>query len=240
VAVRSVVDRSWAEFFGVGAAELRAPGVRVVVGAPGLEGYRGLYLLRLGDGCTVGAPADAADRVRERVAGAAADAIYTRDAAQMLAGHDATLVLGPSRHAYLDAGTFVPPSPTDARRLGPDDAASVAEFRSDIDDAEWNESGFGSEDPDVMWGAFEGGPLSAMGNMTDFAGAPADVGLVTHPSARGRGLGTRLAGAMIADALPSIPVVRYRALETNVASIRVADRLGFVPDGGNIAVRLRT
>jgi RimJ/RimL family protein N-acetyltransferase len=238
--IRDVVDRWWSEWFGVEAEDLRAEGVRVIADPPGMPGYRGIYLLRLGEGCTIGTPPDLTDHVRERVAGASADEIYTREAARALVGPDATLVLGPSRHAYLDAATFVPTRPCDARRLCPDDGPEITAFRGSIDDAEWNESGFGSEDPDVMWGAFADARLSAMGNMTDFAGRPADVGLVTHPSARGRGLGASLAGAMIADALPAIPVIRYRALETNTPSLRVAEKLGFVPDGGNIAVRLRS
>ena len=237
--IRQVVDRSWSEWFGADPAQLRSPGVRVISDPPGMPGYRGIYLLRLGDGCTVGAPPDIFGDVRARAVGVDADTLYTRDAAPGLVGDTAGLVFGPSRHAYLDADTFLSPRPCDARRLSPDDAHAIAAFRTDIAEAEWNESGFGSEDPVGIWGAFEGRELAAMGNMTDFGGSPGDVGLLTHPSFRGRGLGTGLAGAMITDALPTVPVIRYRALESNVPSLAVAAKLGFVPDGGNIAVRLR-
>jgi hypothetical protein len=223
----------------MGGAELRAPGVRVVTGAPALRGYRGLYLLRLGDGCTIGAPDDIAAEVRERVTGLDVHEVYTRAGAERLAGDAAALVLGPSAHAYLDADSFVPPPPCDARRLGPRDVDIVASFRAELDPEEWHEGGFVDELDGVVWGAFEDGRLVAMGNMTDFDGAPADVGIVTPPSARGRGVGTALCGAMIADALRVTPVIRYRALETNVASMRIAAKLGSVGDGGNIAVRLR-
>jgi predicted GNAT family acetyltransferase len=73
--------------------------------------------------------------------------------------------------------------------------------------------------------------------MTDFDGAPADVGPVTRPDARGKGLATAVAASMCAAAAPDIPLLRYRALATNT-SLRVARRLGFVGHGGNIAVRL--
>lgn len=199
-----------------------------------------MYLLRLGDGLTFGAPPDHADRLSTAARDARPDELYSADAARDLVGDDAGIVLGPSQHTYVDAATFSPPGPCDARRLGPRDADAFARFRSEIADDEWHEGGFAEDMGNVTWGAFEGGRLVAMGNMTDFGGAPADVGVVTHPSARGRGIGTRLVGTMVAEALASVPVVRYRALVGNTASLAIADRLGFVADGSNIAVRLRT
>ena len=79
----------------------------------------------------------------------------------------------------------------------------------------------------------------AAGNMTDFAGTPTDVGLVTHPEHRGRGLASRVAGTMLAWAAgEGHELARYRALTTNAASLRVAAKLGFTPLGANVAVRL--
>ncbi len=57
---------------------------------------------------------------------------------------------------------------------------------------------------------------------------PADVGVVTHPAFRGRGLARRLVSYMVADQLPSVGVVRYRALQTNLAALVIATSLGFV------------
>jgi predicted GNAT family acetyltransferase len=74
--------------------------------------------------------------------------------------------------------------------------------------------------------------------MTPYRGLPADVGLVTHPEARGRGFARRLAAMMVSDALPHVEIVRYRALLTNAASLRIAESLGFVPRGQNFVVRL--
>jgi RimJ/RimL family protein N-acetyltransferase len=73
--------------------------------------------------------------------------------------------------------------------------------------------------------------------MTDWRFRPADVGVLTRPDARGRGLAARLASTMVADALPVAGVVRYRALVTNRRSLAVASRLGFEPYGQNFRAR---
>jgi RimJ/RimL family protein N-acetyltransferase len=239
--VRSFVDQTWADAFGITVEALREPGTRVVADAPWLAGYRGIYVLRIGNACIVAPPPDFTERVREQIGLRGPDEVYTPDAVRDLAADDATLVLGPSVHSYLDARTFVAQDECDARPLSSGDRPAVDAFRADLPDAEWSEGGFGSAFPysDVVWGCFEDGRLVAMGNMTDFAGKPADVGLVTHPEVRGRGHGTRLAGAMTAAMLPSSPVIRYRALESNAPSRRVARKLGFADHGSNIAVRLR-
>ncbi len=239
MSVTSTVDALWARIFAMEPAVLRAPGVRVVADAPGLGGYQGLWLLRLGEGCTIGAPEHLADEVRDRVRPRTADDVFTPETARELAGEHAGLVFGPSIHAYLDSSTLVRPGPCDARRLG-DEAERVLEpLRSAMDPDEWAEGGFDHDGE--LWAAFEEGRIVAAGNMTDFFGSECDdVGLATHPDHRGRGLGTRLAGAMIEAVLPSRPVVRYRALATNLASRAVCRKLGFADDGANIAVRPRS
>jgi GNAT superfamily N-acetyltransferase len=240
VDIQRFVDDSWSEIFAVDAADLRRAGTRVVGDPPGLGGYRGLYLLRLGHGCTVGVPNEFVDRVNDLVRNAPPDEIFTPDRARALAGPDAGLVLGPSIHSYLDESTFVAQGPCDARRLGPHDADALETLRAGVAPEEWSEGGFKEEQIADHWGVFEDERLVAAGNMTDFAGWRADVGLVTHPQDRGRGLATRLAGAMTADALKTVPVIRYRALESNLPSRAVCRKLGFADHGANIAVRLRT
>src|SRR5258706_8974716 len=97
------VDKSWHAF--LGATEIRSPGVRVVTDAPALAGYRGVYFLRIGDGLVIGAPPD----VDLDVASKTPDELFTREAAAEVLGQRAGLVLGPSRHHYADATTFVRP-----------------------------------------------------------------------------------------------------------------------------------
>jgi len=145
--------------------------------------------------------------------------------------------LGPSQHAYLplEGASFVADPEV---RVVVDDA-DVAALRGAVGDEEWHEGGFGDGfEPAVdRWWVLGDG--LAAGNMTDFAGSPTDVGLVTHPAHRGRGSAERVARTMLAWACgEGFAVARYRALTTNAASLRVAAKLGFTSFGSNVAVRL--
>jgi len=75
--------------------------------------------------------------------------------------------------------------------------------------------------------------------MTPFRGLLADVGLITHPDHRGKGLAKAVASRMIMDALPKAQLIRYRSRTGNAAPRAVALSLGFVGRGENIAVRPR-
>ena len=144
--------------------------------------------------------------------------------------------LGPSRHHYLARATTFAPDPEVRAVTGADD---VAALRAAVGDDDWHEGGFGEELQEHWWVLGDG---MAAGNMTDLAGSPTDVGLVTHPDHRGHGLAERVARHMLAWAFVEqrFELARYRALTTNVASLRVAEKLGFTAFGANVAVRLPT
>jgi len=159
--------------------------------------------------------------------------------------HDDTTIvcadgtLGPSRHHYLERGDAFAPDPEVRPVTAIDD---VAALRAAVGDDDWHEGGFGDElaDDDRWWVLGDG---LAAGNMTDVPGVgPTDVGLVTHPDARGRGLAERVARHMLwwAFTEQGHELARYRALTTNTASLRVAEKLGFSSFGTNVAVRLPT
>jgi RimJ/RimL family protein N-acetyltransferase len=145
-------------------------------------------------------------------------------------------VFGPSIHTYADASMFRPVSGSGVERVSVDALSSLRDAAA-LD--EWGEGGVPLEDEDgtLLYGLRQDGAFVAAGNMTPWRGAPADVGLYTAPSHRGRGLGRAVASAMVAEQLPSIGIARYRALETNVASLAVARSLGFVPLSANYVAR---
>jgi RimJ/RimL family protein N-acetyltransferase len=203
------VDRFWADAFGFDVAELHAEPLRISTPAPGFADYRGVYVLTLGPTTLVSAPAGHVD----------AD----------------TVVLGPSQHAYLHRDDHVAAPGATTQPVDPSELASL---RGAVQRAEWSEGGFGHDD-DVTFGAYHGNVLVAAGNLTDFAGRPADVGLVTHPDHRGKGHGLALARDMTTWAFAhGAEVVRYRALTTNMPSLAIARRAGFTPYGSNVAIRM--
>ena len=231
------VDEFWATALACERDLLRTPGVHVVDGGPGLDDYRGLYLLRIDDACFVYVPAEVRDGVRQRVRGLAAHDLFTREHARMLVD-GGTLVLGPSRHHYAGVDELVDVDDAAVRELVDADDDLVEVLRHACGNDEWAEGGLAHQ-PAQRFGVVENGALVAAGRLTEWRGAFADIGLVTHPQHRGRGLAGALTHAMARHALRRSDVARYRALTTNAPSLAVARRAGFEPYGENIAVRLR-
>jgi GNAT superfamily N-acetyltransferase len=223
------VDRFWADAFGLAVDDLHLSSAVVVTPAPWLAEYHGIYVLRLGPTTLVSAPPSQRS--------AAADLAVGRDV------HDAAreidgIVVGPSQHAYLDRDDHVAPSSPTTTKVT---IADLEPLRLAVPDDEWGEGGFGDHTEHV-WAVYadDGATIAAAGNLTDFDGMPADIGVVTHPAHRGRGLARRLTADMTTWAMSEAgaEVVRYRALTTNDASRAVARRAGFTAYGENVAIRV--
>jgi len=233
-AIDRQVDEFWASVFAVAVEDLWAEGVRVVVDAPGLDGYPGAYLLRLGDTCIVAVPVSAFARAKEAIVGKATDEVFTRGFAADLYPGSAGRFLGPSWHGYLAHSALRLGGSVRARPLRRGDEVALGRFRERVGEKQWAEAGFEPR-PAVVWVLDDDAGIASAGNLSEFAGSPADVGIVTRPDARGQGLATDVVAAMC-RATPTA-MFRYRALESNAASKSVAARLGFGGRGANIAVR---
>lgn len=236
--VRALVDTEWEARLGVERSVLRSGGVHVV--AAGLGANDAMSFL-LDETCIVVVPADEVESATAALAGLEARAAFTADALRTLVGSDAQ-VDGPSWHGYADARSFLGTADDSAQPVDGDETTLLA-FLDGNHLADRAESGFPrvvcSADPETtrFWIFREDDRVVAAGNMTDWRGLPADVGVLTEPSQRSRGLARRLVGTMVADALPAVGVVRYRALASNVASLALAERLGFEPYGQNFRAR---
>lgn len=240
-AIRALVDAEWQVRLGVDPSILHSGGVHVVTADLGTNDAMSFLLEET---CIVVVAADEAEAAREALAGLDAQAAFTADALRALVGFDAQ-VDGPSWHSYADEQSFRGTADPDVVPVDSDEDALLA-FLERNDAADWAESGFpqdlGSASPETtrFWLLRERGHVVAAGNMTEWRGFPADVGVLTAPAERGRGLAGRVVGAMVAAALPTVAVARYRALASNVASRAVALRLGFEPYGQNYRARRAT
>lgn len=234
--LRDVVDAAWAEALGCDLGLVRTPGVHLVRGGTGFEGYNAVYMARIDGAALVYCPESLRAVARDVLAGCRADEAFPSGVLEQIAGDRLKVILGPSSHSFADCDHFAPAPPA-GRRVSADDER-LAALRTACGEEEWAEAGL-IFDRGVVYATETDAGVVAAGKMTPFRGKLADVGLITHPDHRGNGWAKRLASRMVADALPEAGVVRYRALTTNAPSMAVARSLGFVARGENLVARLR-
>ena len=131
------------------------------------------------------------------------------------------IVIGPGVHRYLDED----PGPADeVERVDP---SALLALRDRVAADDWDESGF--EDAIAESGAVAFATAGGGAVLTEFAGAPRNIGLLVAEDARGGGLGTTLGRAAASYAVTRHGYARWRCRDSNVPSLRAAERLGFEP-----------
>jgi GNAT superfamily N-acetyltransferase len=238
--LEAAVDAAWGELLGCSPDLFHAPGAHLVPGGEELAGRERVLMFRVDVATLVYCPERLRGRAASLIAETPPDDAFGVALCARIADVTESEVHGPAWHGFVDRARFVPAGGGDGRRLDRHDPL-FDELRRACGDDDWSEGGFFEEATafdDVRYAIEEEGRLVAAGNMTAYRGRPADVGLVTRPDARGKGLAKRLAVKMVSDALPTVEIVRYRALTTNTASLRVARSLGFEGRGQNYRVRL--
>jgi RimJ/RimL family protein N-acetyltransferase len=73
--------------------------------------------------------------------------------------------------------------------------------------------------------------------LNEWRGRLSDIGILTVPDARSRGLGTAVGRHAAWYAVREHGIARWRAATTNVASVRTAEALGFEPYATQLAIR---
>lgn len=152
---------------------------------------------------------------------------------------EALCVAGIEMHApdivYYVAAPQVPTTPSsavpDVRLLRADDAALFDAFMAQISDDDQDDA-YVELDRWATFGAFVESELLAVSSMYPWGGAAiADMGVLTMPKARGKGLASALVRAMIEHASRHGYEAQYRCQFDNVASNALAQSLGLAPFG---------
>jgi predicted GNAT family acetyltransferase len=123
-----------------------------------------------------------------------------------IAGAEGQVVLGPSWHGFTDVAHFQAAEGAAGELVQRDDAG-LEELRRACGEDEWCEAGFAHPEG-LVYGLRQDGIMVAAGNLIHYRGVPANVGVITHPGFRGRGLARRLVTHMTAEQLA---VTRIRA-----------------------------
>jgi RimJ/RimL family protein N-acetyltransferase len=225
---RVLVDESWAELFAI---EPHALWSEVTVRPHGTLGdYEGLVVAWRGDGVHVSAPAIRSSAVAESLAAQGIRDLQTPEFWSAYARSIDKDVIGPSTHHYLDED---PGTPAAVVRV---EASDVHPMRHAVSALEWEESGF-DDDAQLWFGFPVDGHLVAAANLTSYAEAPRDVGVLVVPDARGQRLVDEVGRAAASYAVSRHGLARWRARTTNRASLGAARRLGFEPWCTQLAIR---
>jgi GNAT superfamily N-acetyltransferase len=187
------------------------------------------------DSVLVYAPPSHKEAVRQVLSAAPPEGVFSPESCVKIAGPNSEAILGPYWHGFVDAAHFRAFEGA-GERVERDDPG-LADLRRACGEDEWSEAGFLQEGP--VYGLRLGDLMAAAGIMVDYRAMPADVGVITHPRFRGRGLARRLASRMTEEQLPAVGVVRYSALQTNLPSLAVARSLGFIGRGENLAIGVK-
>lgn len=221
----AVVWRHWSARTGVPAAAFRRAGTTVHV-RPDEELHGRVVLRRTARAAVVMVPATLAARLGAALLAPAGGA---RASAERLAAAwpEAGLRLRWRDFlTYLDPGAPRPAPDGAVRRLEPGDAPALAELAAACSPRERALAQVAISDP-VGVGVFEGRRLLGVATLL-FQGAEiADVGVLTRPDARGRGVARR-AGTLLAWlGQRRGRTMQYSTQEDNPASLRVAAALGY-------------
>ena len=166
-----LVDAAWAEALGCSASLLLRPGPHLVRGGPGLSGYRPCTWPALVARCCF--TPDHPTGGWLRAVPARPEDVFSAESVK-IPGAEGHAVLDPSRHGFVDAAHLQP-------------AQGAA---GDRGDPGWNScagrpaktSGRGgfSYLEALPYGLRQNTPIVATGNMTDYRGVLADVGVIGH------------------------------------------------------------
>lgn len=158
-----------------------------------------------------------------------------------LRAHDPRVAPWDRLIAVLPADAVVPAPDPGVRLLTPDDAPALAGLDAD---SGWIAETWGGVPgmlaAGVARGALVDGRVAAIAVPFYVGGTYEDIGVVTEPDHRRKGLSTACAGALVADIRARGHVPTWSTSPDNLGSRGVAARLGFVQEREDVLYALRT
>jgi len=230
-------DRFWAAFFGIEAAGLDAPGVRIVRHAL-LRDYPGVWFFVRGSTVVVSAPDAWFDRLHSQRAVIRDEPLPSARLLRDLFGTDLDRVIGPAYHGYLSREAFRSVRRPGVRRLASSDGAALTGLRSACTAEEWEHSALSSAG-EPQFGCFEDGLLVAAAGADRWTADAINPGVLSRPDRRGQGYGTAVVSAVVEDALASGKLPLYQTLLDNNGAVAIAERIGYRQYASHVAVRLQ-
>ncbi|MBN1283820.1 MAG: hypothetical protein JXB47_00315 [Anaerolineae bacterium] len=241
-AFEQALRRTWAAYFGTGAAQTGRSGTDVYP-REWFAGSGALEIWRIGERAFIETDPALAGQVRRVVDQAPSAALTAADFVAAWQGGDVGIKTEVCNLYYLYPADFKPfdfeaGAPFAVRRLAGADRAAFDALLRACAEPERAEA-FVALDHEVAFGAFDGAQMVAAASMYDFCGF-ADPGVITHPGCRRRGLGKAVVSRICEWVLARGRLMQYRAVETLPGSNGIAKSLGFTKYFVNEGVYLET
>jgi GNAT superfamily N-acetyltransferase len=216
---RAEADRWWAGLLQLPEAALHAGGAFAV----GHLDHAGVVLVSGAAGPLVYGPPRLLPVLRTTLAGAGKDRVLNGGAWAAALGPAAARLLGPAWYGYASQETLTGAADLAVRPLAEADLPALARLHEQTPPSEVEESGTTGL---PAFGYLRDGVLLAVACLGIWQHMPT-IGVLTHPQARGQGLGTLVVTAAAAAGLRHRAIVQYRAWHANTASVSLATRAGF-------------
>jgi hypothetical protein len=240
-----IIRKQVAWRFGCDPADLRGSRTVVVPHGPRFAGYYGIQVWVMEDAAVISAPAEWVQATQAAATGQTAEALRDPARWSSVLGARIERIVGPSYQGYVDPEAFRPaplpaadgPEPV-VRRLGPADAPTLERLAASCLAQEWIDSAI-QPDHIPIFAMEQAGELLAAASAPEDGPGVASVGVITHPTWRGRGYGAAVASALTADHLAAGSILHYQTLRANTASVAIASALGYRDLATAVGIRLR-
>ena len=123
--------------------------------------------------------------------------------------------------------SHIPQSKTvkNLRLLQPSDESALFSLQQSVTNHEKELGDVDIKHP-VVIGWFSNSELLSVGSLI-IENDIADLGILTHPQARGKGIGKLVVRALVVEGLKINKLVQYTSMQKNTASVALAESLGF-------------
>lgn len=146
-------------------------------------------------------------------------------------------IIGSAWIGYADTMDFSIAETRGARLLDRGDDAAFHRLAESCSQKELEHSGIKFDRPPIL-GCFLKDEIVAVAGYEIWGKRIAHVGVITHPSYRGRGYGKAVVSAITEYGLSKGLIMQYRTLQSNMPSVVIARSLGYQEYAETIAVRL--
>jgi hypothetical protein len=220
-------------------SDLSAGRTLVKAHGPRLAGYHGVYVWQLEDATIISTPLGWQAAAQAAVTGQEPATLRDPDFWYATLGAAIERIVGPSYQGYADDATFRPTvSAPPVRRLESADTPALERLAAACPPQEWTDSAIHFDHAPIFVHEHAGELVAAASAPQDGPGI-ASVGVITHPTWRGRSLGVAVVSTLTADRLAQGVILHYQTLRANTPSVALAHGLGYQDLATALGIRLQ-